>query len=131
MKKFIFLTLCATFSILSVVAQSFDTHFQNATLRIDYVFAGNSSQQMIAIDELAQFEGWAGRRVNMDSVPVRGNGEVKVIDAQSNEVLYRNSFSSLFQEWLTTDEAAIATKSFEFTQIVPFPKQEVIIETTL
>ncbi|MBO5860348.1 MAG: peptidase M64 [Alistipes sp.] len=131
MKKFIFLTLCATFSILSVVAQSFDAHFQNATLRIDYVFAGNSSQQMIAIDELAQFSGWAGRRVNMDSVPVRGNGEVKVLDAQSNEVLYRNSFSSLFQEWLTTDEAATATKSFEFTQLVPFPKQEVIIETTL
>ena len=57
MKKFIFLTLCATLSILSVVAQSFDAHFQNATLRIDYVFAGNSSQQMIAIDEMAQFEG--------------------------------------------------------------------------
>lgn len=131
MKKFIFLTLCATLSILSVVAQSFDTHFQNATLRIDYVFAGNSSQQMIAIDELAQFSGWAGRRVNMNSVPVRGNGEVKVLDAQSNEVLYHNSFSSLFQEWLTTDEAATATKSFEFTQLVPFPKQEVIIETTL
>ena len=131
MKKFIFLTLCATFSILSVVAQSFDAHFQNATLRIDYVFAGNASQQMIAIDELAQFSGWAGRRVNMDSVPVRGNGEVKVLDAQSNKILYRNSFSSLFQEWLTTDEAASATKSFEFTQLVPFPKQEVIIETTL
>ena len=41
------------------------------------------------------------------------------------------SFSSLFQEWLTTDEASTTTRSFEFTQLVPFPKQEVIIETTL
>ncbi len=121
---FIFCTLAAT-------AQEFDKHFQNATLRIDYIFAGNASQQMIAIDEFAQQDHWAGRRVNLSSVPVRGNGEVKIIDTENNNVLYRNSFSSLFQEWLTTDEAAISTRSFEFTQLVPFPKQEVIIETTL
>ena len=131
MKKFIFLTLCATFSILSVVAQSFDAHFQNATLRIDYVFVGNATQQVIAIDELAHFPEWAGRRINLSKTPVRGNGEVKIINPSDNTVLYCNSFSSLFQEWLTTDEASITTRSFEFTQLVPFPKQEVIIETTL
>ena len=131
MKRYIIFAVVALFSISASVAQTFDAYFQNATLRIDYIFAGNASQQMIAIDELAQFEGWAGRRVNMDRVPVRGNGEVKIIDIQSNKILYHNSFSSLFQEWLTTNEAANSTRSFEFTQLVPFPKQEVIIETTL
>lgn len=131
MRKYIFLTLFCCLTCLISAAQTFDTYFYNATLRIDYIFAGNSSQQMVAIDEFAKFDGWAGRQVNLESVPVRGNGDVKLIDAKSNKVLYINSFSTLFQEWLTTDEAASTTKSFEFTQLVPFPKQEVIVETTL
>lgn len=131
MKHFLFLIVGTILCIGAGRAQGFDENFQNSTLRIDYIFAGNASQQMVAIDEFARFDGWAGRRVNLDSVPVRGNGEVKIIDAKENKILYKNSFSSLFQEWLTTDEAATATRSFEFTQIVPFPKQEVIIETTL
>ena len=131
MKKSLFLFFAALFCVGIGRAQSFEENFQNATLRIDYVFVGNSSQQMIAIDEFARFDRWAGRRVNLDSVPVRGNGEVKIIDAESDAVLYYNSFSSLFQEWLTTDEASTSTRSFEFTQLVPLPKQKVIVETTL
>lgn len=130
MKKFISAILCTIVGVV-VHAQEFDTHFQNATLRIDYVFVGNATQQVIAIDELAHSPEWAGRRINLSKTPVRGNGEVKIINPSDNTVLYCNSFSSLFQEWLTTDEASITTRSFEFTQLVPFPKQEVIIETTL
>lgn len=86
---------------------------------------------MVALDELASSEGWAGRRVNLGEVPVRGNGDIKVIDTESGEVIYRNAFSSLFQEWLVTDEAAEVTKSFEATFLVPFPKKEVLVEITL
>ena len=130
MKKIIFTILCAIVGVVAH-AQEFDKYFQNATLRIDYVFVGNATQQIIAIDEFARSQNWAGRRINLDKTPVRGNGEVKIINPSDNTVLYRNSFSSLFQEWLTTDEACTTTKSFEFTQLVPFPKQEVIIETSL
>lgn len=130
MKRIIITILCSIVGIVTH-AQQFNVYFQNATLRIDYVFVGNASQQIIAIDEFAHFPGWAGRRINLDKTPVRGNGEVKIIDPSNNTILYRNSFSSLFQEWLTTDEAHTTTRSFEFTQLVPFPKQEVIIETTL
>ena len=129
--KHIFTLVLALIATITASAQAFDDYFSNRTLRIDYIFTGNVEQQMIALDELASEEGWAGRRINLDSVPVRGNGDVKVIDIESGNTIYRTSFSSLFQEWLTTDEAATATKSFEFTQLVPFPKQEVIIETTL
>lgn len=115
----------------SASAQNFDTHFQDRTLRIDYHFVGNAQTQMVALDELASSEGWAGRRVNLGEVPVRGNGDIKVIDTESGEVIYRNAFSSLFQEWLVTDEAAEVTKSFEATFLVPFPKKEVLVEITL
>ena len=131
MRHFFTLLACAVISLTAASAQSFDDTFKDATLRIDYIFAGNATQQIIAVDEFARFDAWAGRRVNLDSVPVRGNGEVKLIDAESGATLYRNSFSSLFQEWLSTDEAKTEVKSFEFTQLVPMPKKAAIVETTL
>ena len=130
MKK-LFLTLICAVAAVAVSAQSFSDYFANKTLRIDYIFAGNAENQIVALDELATTEGWAGRRVNLDKIPVRGNGELKLIDSKSGKTIYRTSFSSLFQEWLVTEEASQTTKSFEATFLVPFPKQEVFAEITL
>ena len=130
MKK-IFLTLFCAVAVTAVSAQNFSEWFADRTLRIDYVFAGNAENQIVALDELASMEGWAGRRVNLDQVPVQGNGEVKIVDPKSGKSIYRTTFSSLFQEWLVTDEASQTTKSFEATFLVPFPKQEVFVEITL
>lgn len=130
MKK-LFLTLICAVAAVAVSAQSFSDYFLNRTLRIDYIFAGNAENQIVALDELATTDGWAGRRVNLDKIPARGNGELKLIDSKSGKTIYRTSFSSLFQEWLVTDEASQTTKSFEATFLVPFPKQEVFAEITL
>ena len=122
--------LCAALAA-TAAAQNFGDSFEDRTLRMDYIFAGNAEAQMIALDELAAFDGWAGRRVNLGAIPVRGNGEVRMTDPRSGATLYRTSFSSLFQEWLVTDEARTITKSFEATFLVPFPKREVDVEIIL
>ena len=89
--------LCAALAA-TAAAQNFGDSFEDRTLRLDYIFAGNADTQMIALDELAASDGWAGRRVNLGAIPVRGNGEVRVTDPESGSTLYRTSFSSLFQE---------------------------------
>lgn len=103
---------------------------QDRTLRLDYVFTGTDKQQQIALDEMSCFDGWAGRTVNMDKVPVRGNGQVCMTDVQSGEVIYRQAFSTLFQEWQTTEEATRVRKSFENVFLLPMPasKAEVKVE---
>lgn len=116
---------------IDTYAQSFNDFFADQTLRIDYIFSGNASQQMVALDELSSFDGWAGRRVNLDKVPVRGNGEISIIEPESRKVIYRQTFSSLFQEWLVTEEASQLTKSFEATFLLPMPKNKAEIEITL
>lgn len=123
----LFAAICTT----HVAANDFDNHFTNHTLRIDYILSGNATQQVIAISQLTTSEGWWGRRCNLDEVPLRGNGEIRVLEKQSGKVLYRNSFSTLFQEWLTTPEAKTTNKSFEATFLVPQPKQEADIEIIL
>ena len=46
------------------------------TLRVNYIFTGTDKEQEISLAELCSIEGWAGRRVNMDKVPLKGNGQV-------------------------------------------------------
>ena len=94
---------------------------QDRTLRVDYIFSGNDNIQEISLDEMSCFDGWAGRRVNMDSIPVRGNGQISLADKATGKVLYRQSFSTLFQEWQTTEEATRVRRAFENVFLLPMP----------
>lgn len=114
-----------------LAAQEFDNYFADRTLRCDYIFAGNHTHQMIALDEYAEWEGWAGRRINLDQVPVAGNGEITVRDSKSDRIIYRNTFSSLFQEWINDSSAVGAEQSYPFTLLVPMPLAEAEITVTL
>ena len=54
-----------------------------------------------------------------------------VRDHETHDTLYRQSFSTLFQEWLATEEAKHIRKSFENVFLVPFPKNTVDITVEL
>lgn len=94
---------------------------QEQTLRVDYMFSGTDKSVEISLDEMSRFDGWAGRRTNLTEVPVRGNGQICVTDMQTGDTLYRMSFSTLFQEWQTTEEATKVRKSFENVFLLPLP----------
>ena len=94
---------------------------QEQTLRVDYMFSGTDKSVEISLDEMSRFDGWAGRRTNLTEVPVRGNGQICVTDMQTGDTLYRMSFSTLFQEWQTTEEATMVRKSFENVFLLPMP----------
>lgn len=104
---------------------------QEKTLRLDYVFTGTDREQQIALDEMSCFDGWAGRTVNMDKVPVRGNGQICMTDAGSGRVIYRQAFSTLFQEWQTTEEATRVRRSFENVFMVPMPEARAEVKVEL
>lgn len=129
MRKLLF-CLFAVLGIQSLSAQMFDTNFEDSTLRIDYTFAGNAQEQYVALNNLSSTEGWWGRRTNLDSVPLKGNGDLTLYDAEG-KVIYKTSFSSLFQEWITTPEAKDITQSFEFTLLVPMPREKATAELVL
>ncbi|GAE23933.1 peptidase M64 [Bacteroides pyogenes JCM 10003] len=112
-------------------AQAFDDYFQNKTLRVDYLFTGDVSKQAVYLDELSQLPVWAGRRHNLSELPLEGNGQIIVRDLSSKQCIYKTSFSSLYQEWLSTDEAKETARGFENTFLLPFPKKAVEIEVIL
>ena len=127
MKKYILFALALVFS-LNVFPQKFSDHFGNKTLRLDYIFSGNATNQIVSIRDIKQLPQWAGRRVNLDSLHLKGNGQIVVRDAATNKIIYKEAFSTLFQEWLTTPESREISKAFENTFLVPFPLERVSIE---
>ena len=112
-------------------AQNFDEYFSEKTLRVDYLFNGNAQQQTISLDELVSLPGWAGRRHSLNQFPLAGNGNIVMKDKESGKVIYRTSFSSLFQEWLGEDEAKHVTRGFENSFLLPYPKHPAIVTIQL
>ena len=114
-----------------MLAQNFNDYFENKTLRIDYLFSGNKNSQQIYLDELSSLPVWAGRRHHLTELPLAGNGDIMLTDKTTGKVIYRTSFSSLFQEWLGEEEATRINKGFENSFLVPFPKKEAIVTINL
>lgn len=112
-------------------AQDFDTYFDDRTLRVDYTFAGNATRQAIYVGELLQSPGWAGRRHHLGELPLAGNGDITMRDKATGAVIYRTSFSTLFQEWQGQEEATRTDKAFENTFLMPYPKAEAEVTVTL
>ena len=104
MKRLIFSVICFCSFLLASA--------QDRTLRVDYIFSGTDKSQEISLDEMSVFDGWAGRRVNLDQAPVKGNGQIVMTGMETGRILFSQSFSTLFQEWQATEEATRVRKSF-------------------
>lgn len=131
MNRFLLATAMVLGLCTTARAQQFEKFFADSTLRLDYIFAGDTSRQAIYVDGQCMIPRWDGRRKRLGELPLAGNGQVTVRDHKSGEVIYRHSFSTLFQEWLATAEAKRTSKSFENVFLVPYPKQEVDVTVEL
>jgi len=125
-----FIAAVMTAIAMPMSAQSFDDYFTDNTLRLDYIFAGDSKKQEISLDELSEMPGWYGRRTRLAELPLEGDGQLTVKDKYGNTI-YRHSFNTLFQEWVTYPEAKNTRKSFENSFLIPFPKDTVNVTITL
>ena len=130
MKKTILLFMAILCSML-LQAQRFEDFFEDKTLRIDYNFAGNAHQQEIAVDQLNVSPHWYGKRQRLAELPLEGNGQITVRSHKTGQVIYRHSFSTLFQEWLSYPEAQNVRKSFENVFLVPMPKDTIDVTLDL
>ncbi len=110
----------------SVYAQqpSYSQYFTPERLRVDLVFSGNATTQDAWFSGLFKEPVWAGTRTQL--VDPFGYGEYccKAF-APDGTLIYSRGFSSLFQEWRTTDEAKMVDKAFNTSFWMPFPKQPV------
>lgn len=107
----------------------FDQYFKDNTLRIDYFHSGTQDDEKISIDQLYQVSPWAGTKHNLIDTLNSGHYLIRVIDTKSNQLIYSYGFSTLFNEWQTTDEATQGGwKTIHETILIPYPKHKIQIE---
>lgn len=125
------LTVAETVEEEPLIDVIFDQWFCDTTLRLDYIFAGNDKVQRIYLDKLNRTPKWAGRKQKLNELPLIGNGQIIVRDAETKAIIYMTSFSSLFQEWIVTEEAQRIDRSFENCFQIPMPLKPIEVETRL
>ena len=105
----------------------FDKYFENRTMRVDYYHAGDSKNDYYYIDEVIAEPYWGGSLVNLIDDTNFGKYLVKVLDKASGTLIYSRSYSTLFGEWQTVDEARTVQKSFSESVVFPYPKAAVTV----
>lgn len=131
MKKILFSSALLLAFGASANSPEFNTFFNDSTLRLDYSFSGDVNRQHVAVDKLIKSSGWAGRRNHLNELHAEGNGQITVRDEASGDTIYRHPFSSLFLEWLDTDEAKTRPSAFGESYLIPFPKKPVLVDVVL
>ena len=116
--------LCAMTALASdsVSAQDFNTYFDNQTLRVNFILGGDANHSEILIHDFQSTPQWYGKRAHLPEIPVEGNAQYELKDRKTGKTIYKNSFSTLFQEWQTYPEAKTTHRSFENVVLMPMPK---------
>ncbi|WP_309939071.1 M64 family metallopeptidase [Aureibacter tunicatorum] len=106
---------------------TFEKYFIDKQLRLDYSQSGNAEAHAINFISFAQEPYWGGPKKNLINPFDYGQFRIKVIDEATGKIIYQNGFSSLFTEWLATEEAQSLRRSFHEVVTMPYPKHNSII----
>ena len=76
------------------------------TMRLDYFHTGNTTQELFALDEVViEPAPWSGSARGTSDTLNYGAYGFDVRDAASKTLLYSRGFGSIYDEWVTTEEA--------------------------
>jgi len=106
---------------------TFDTFFENKTLRLDYFHSGDAKNDDYSFDEMLEEPYWGGSKTHLLDPLNYGKYKVEVYDSASGALIYSKYYSTLFSEWQTTEEAKKYRKSFNESVVFPFPKKTVLV----
>lgn len=106
----------------------FNKYFEDASLRLDFAFTGNKDRQEASMIELKKEPYWGGSKKNLIDKFGYGTYLITVTDTKTKDTIYTSGFCSLFEEWRTTAEAKVMTKTFYQSVTFPFPKNDVDVE---
>lgn len=131
-RSYYFMSCClflAMFFSQPVSSQNdFDKYFEKKSLRVDFALSGNAEGQSAALQQMREEPIWGGPKKNLIDPFEYGRYFVKIYDESTNQLLYTKGFNTLFEEWLTTDQAKTETQSWTNSISIPYPKQPVVFE---
>ena len=101
---------------------------QPRTMRLDYFNTGNSTQELFSVDRIViEPLPWPGDPAKSLDDTNLGAYFFEVRDKGDGHLLYSRGFSSIFGEWVTTDEAKTVNRTFSESLRFPTPSAPVKI----
>jgi len=123
-----------TFALAMVIAgranaaspEAFDRYFTAKSLRIDLFHTGDGDREIYSLDEMRVEGRWAGNSRNCIDTLNLGSSILRVFDLATNAMIYSYGFSTVFDDWRTTDEAlARFPRTYHESLIIPLPRAPV------
>ena len=100
------------------------------TMRVDFYHSGNQETEMFSLDQVViEPLGWPGNMQWPIDRTLRGKYLFEVVDADSGDITWSRSFSSIYGEWETTSEAKLINRTFH--ESLRFPAQDGAFEVVL
>jgi len=130
MRRFALLMLLVLLPAAALAGEEaeFDRFFTPRTLRIDLHHTGAGGAEIFALDEIIEEPHWGGNPRGLIDTLNLGGYMVRVFDLQTNRLIFSRGYSTLFGEWVTTEEAAGGiARTFHESIIIPYPKHPVQI----
>jgi|HubBroStandDraft_5_1064220.scaffolds.fasta_scaffold02343_7 hypothetical protein len=101
-----------------------------ATMRLDYYHTGDTTHELFSVDRIViEPLPWPGNMAKTIDDTNLGNYFFEVRDQASDRLLYSRGFSSVYGEWITTEEAKNASRTF--SESLRFPAPEAPIKIVL
>lgn len=114
--------------VLVFLAVASCVYAQQGTMRLDYFHTGNSTQEIFSVDRIVlEPLPWPGNPAKLLDDTNLGAYFFEVRDKADGRLLYSRGFSSIFGEWVTTDEAKTVNRTFSESLRFPAPSAPVKI----
>ena len=105
----------------------FEKHFIDKTLRFNLIHSGDTAGETFTLKKIYDDGLWSGRTLNMVNPYQLGAYYYELKDAETDELLFSESVSTYFSEWLTTDEAKQKKRSFNESIRIPYPRTSSVL----
>ena len=118
------------FSILNysqlIYSQVFNNFFLDKTLRVDCYHTGTKGIETFSLARVLEEGSWPGSMINLIDTLNLGEYQARVYDEPTATLIYSRGYSSMFNEWQSTDEAlANIYRTFHETLRLPYPKRKI------
>lgn len=104
---------------------AYTDYFTNEAMRVDLIHSGTAKHGEYSLDEIVWEPIWPGTRRYLIDPFGYGTFRFRIVDAASNTEVFRMGYSTLFEEWASTEEAKEITRSMHESVRFPWPKKAV------
>lgn len=125
MKRIMFSMLAVLWLASLAHGQVFERFFLDKTLRVDLYHTGTKGKEVFALDQCYEGGPWAGSKTHLIDYLNRGEYQVRVFDVTTATMIFSKGYSTIFNEWQTTGEAATSYHTFHESLLLPMPKKKV------